>query len=153
MKKVNDTWSSKASLKDVDTIYQKLTTYASKESFTELFEKVIPAVKVFERDLLKYRDQNLQNREIIRSFDEALMTKAGKIEIKHMEDEIKAKYITIDDFTIYTNDINEILEKHDGNLTELKSMLNILNEEVNKEIFSAVRRATLHLSKSVPIGK
>ena len=81
------------------------------------------------------------------------MTKAGKIEIKHMEDEIKAKYITIDDFTIYTNDINEILEKHDGNLTELKSMLNILNEEVNKEIFSAVRRATLHLSKSVPIGK
>ena len=71
MKKVNDTWSSKASLKDVDTIYQKLTTYASKESFTELFEKVIPAVKVFERDLLKYRDQNLQNREIIRSFDEA----------------------------------------------------------------------------------
>ena len=47
----------------------------------------------------------------------------------------------------------EKLDEHDDYLSKLEETLELLNREINKEIFTAVRRATIHLSKSLPIGQ
>ena len=145
--------NSKASLKDVDLVIQKLSQYATKESFKELYDKVIPPVKSFQESMYSYRDQNLQFREIIRRFDDVLLTKASRLDISSFEDEIKNKYVGRIDFAEFSQSNSAKLEEHSELIQKLEDTLDTLNKEVNKEIFAAVRRATLYMSKAMPIGK
>ena len=151
--KVNDIANSKASLKEIDLVIQKLSQYATKESFKELWDKVIPPVKSFQDSIYSYRDQNLQFREIIRRFDDVLLTKASKLDITTFEDDVKNKYVAKIDFAEYSQSISTRLDEHNEYILKLEDTLDTLNKEVNKEIFAAVRRATLYMSKAMPIGK
>ena len=118
----------------MDTIYQKLTNYATKESFSELQEKVIPPVKSFQEQLLEYRDQNLQHREIIRRFDDILLTKASKVELKAFEDEIRIKYVDKKEFADFARNNTDKFDEHYDYLIKLEDTLDTLNKEVNKEV-------------------
>ena len=123
------------------------------KAFNELHEKVIPSVKSFEQDILKYREQNLQHREIIFRFDEIMTTKASKMDLKFMKNELKKNFIDKIEFAEYENKNKQEFENHFDYLVKLEETMDLLNQELNKEIFQAVRRATLPLSKALLIGK
>ena len=110
-------------------------------------------MKSFQDSIYSYRDQNLQFREIIRRFDDVLLTKASKLDITTFEDDVKNKYVAKIDFAEYSQSISTRLDEHNEYILKLEDTLDTLNKEVNKEIFAAVRRATLYMSKAMPIGK
>ncbi|CAI2360376.1 unnamed protein product [Moneuplotes crassus] len=144
---------TKASLQDVDEIYIKFEDYGTNSAFQELREKVIPPVKSFESDILKFREQNLQHREIIFRFDEVITTKASKMDLKNLETKIGKTFIDRKQFSAYQSQTKTEIEEHYDYLIKLEDAMDLLNHELNKEIYQAVRRATLPLTKAVMIGK
>lgn len=68
LKKFEGQITSKANIVDVDRVVLKFADYATTRAFEELSVKVLPPLKQFQELILKFRHENLQQKEVNSSY-------------------------------------------------------------------------------------
>ena len=93
-----------------------------------------------------------RNTEIIRRFDEVMLEKANKSNLSEISDQM-LRFLSKDDFTRFETRCERDLTRNAEEMRRLEDMLDSINAEVNNEIISAVKRATLHITSKIGSNK
>ena len=75
------------------------------------------------------------------------------MDLKALETKIGKTFVDKIQFSEFEGKNKGIMDDHYDYLVKLEDAMDLLNQELNREIFQAVRRATLPLSKALLIGK
>ena len=92
MKKYNVDLGSKINVSDGARIWHHFQRFAEYDDLKELYKKTVPQIAKYEESILKFEVEVIKYREIIRKFDEHLMTKSNKSDIQMLTDYIDENF-------------------------------------------------------------
>lgn len=104
-------------------------------------------MKQFEDKMLEMSKDYEQAKEIIRRYDEILAEKASKTSVKEIYEHFNI-YVKETPYTEFKALNLQKFSKLDEDIKKLNDLLQTLNENIGKDIFAAVRRATASLQKN-----
>jgi hypothetical protein len=95
----------------------------------------------------EHRHEIEKQAEILRRFDELLLDKVSKGNLRELSSEVAKKYAEKEEFLLAKNALNEKVVDNSKKIASLLDTIDILGKTITKDIFSAVKRATGHLQK------
>eukprot|EP00347_Sterkiella_histriomuscorum_P012456 403368505 len=126
-------------------IWNNFQNYAEYSDLKDLYQKVLPELSKFEDKVQELTTDCEKVSEIVRRFDEVLSEKASKQNIDDIQIQLK-EYVTQERLWNYKNEndkrIDECFKKYD----HLEETLDILGQNISKDIYAAVKKATSHLN-------
>lgn len=139
---------SKADVLEIQKMKKKFEGYASYEDYKELYNKVVPPIQQFEEQVISFSGDLERNREVIRRFDEVMLEKANKSNLSEISDQM-LRFVSKDDFARFESRCERDINRNADEMRRLEDLLDSINAEVNNEIISAVKRATLHITSKI----
>ena len=131
-----------------EDIWSNFNRYARFDDFKELYNKCIPEIRKFENKIIEFIQEIEKTQIIIRRFDEMLSEKASKHNIREVYNHLSQTYTPLNDFTESKQATNSKLLESFGKIANLEEMIDLLGQSISKDIYSAVRKATMHLTKN-----
>ena len=125
-------------IEEVDRIREKFEYYWSYKHLKELYNKVIPAIQGFENNIKEFYKQMDQQKEMIRRFDEVIMTKAPKFSIDQLNKDLES-YLKLTEYKESREAMKSEVEWINSRLDFLGNDLNEMNDRIIKEIKNAVK--------------
>eukprot|EP00347_Sterkiella_histriomuscorum_P010846 403374700 len=153
IKFIDEQLNNKCDTSEAQKLWKNFGKYALYDDLKDLYQKAIPEIQKFEHKIIDYNAELEKVQVIVRRFDEIVSDKANKQNIKEVYQHI-TQYTLNTDFKFIKQQLNEKFNDNQRKIQEVEEMIDILGKNISKDIYAAVRRATLHLSKntSMQIG-
>ena len=98
-----------------------------------LYNRVIPAIKGFEENMITLEKDMSTSKEIVRRFDEILIEKASKLSVDKLIDDVK-KLVSINDYSDYKIAVNLTHQKIGSDFEQLCEKMNDISKSIHDEI-------------------
>lgn len=93
---------------DAQRIWRHMLRFAEFEDLKDLYQRVIPEISRFEGKIIDFNQQTEKLNEIVRQFDENLMSKSDKMYIMQLQTENERRFASKDVMNDLITKINEI---------------------------------------------
>eukprot|EP00347_Sterkiella_histriomuscorum_P005859 403355004 len=132
-----------------DKIWNHFKRFCKFDDMKDLYQKTVPEIQKFEQKLIDFTQDMEKNQFIVRRFDEIISDKASKMNIKEVYQHISQNVPQLNDFNSANAAHAAKIDESFGKIKHIEEMIDILGKQISKDIYTAVRRATLHLTKQV----
>ena len=136
----------KATKEEVKRLWERLLDYSTLKQLAELENKVFPEIADFRVKIAQFDRENETAKGIIRGFDSVLLEKASKFSVEELHRKLE-EYLLHTDFQKNNEQIARSFVGQTQAHEALQGDLKTLEEGIGRQIFEAVRRATLKLTK------
>ncbi|CDW74827.1 UNKNOWN [Stylonychia lemnae] len=124
---------------ETSRLWKNFQTYAEYNDLKELYNKVVPEVQKFEESLLDLNRECRKTQEIVRRFDEVILDKASKQNIRELYKKLD-DYVERDLFIDYKADNNVKFQNFNNKQAKLEESLDYLGKNINKDIIQVVKK-------------
>ena len=124
---------------EVDWIREKFNEYCAYRHLKDLYNKVMPAIQGFERNVHDFNKEIEQQKEMIRRFDEILGSKASKFNIDEINVNLR-NYLKWEVHSKTWNTIDKRMESISKDIKDINDDIDEMNERITQEIKSAVNK-------------
>ena len=140
LKEIKNILDSKEDKTQVEKLVDKFKNYSTLKELKGLYNKVMPQLQNFEEVLQEYQGDHQQFKKMLARYDEILATKSNKTSLLELEHKVNSKFANKNDLWELNVDFNKQLQENKGIQDKLTSTMDHLNENLSKDIHTAVRK-------------
>ena len=140
LKELKKELKTKAEESTVKKLAHQMKGFATYDSLKELYNKIVPQLKAFELLMEEFKTDHRKFEEMLVRYDEIMAQKANKTAVIDVEQKCKQKYVKKESLEEQTSEFRDGISGHDGKIEKLEKTLQLLNENLSKDIYTAVRK-------------
>ena len=140
--------SNKADQEALDQLAENQKSYSTLRDLKDLYNKVVPQLSEFEKTMCEFEKNHLQFKEMITRYDEVIAQKANKTALIGVEVKCRESFVKKDDHEEQATKMNEQLNEHGVQIDKLNQTMQILNENLTKDIHTAVRKVAKQMESN-----
>ncbi len=129
---------------DLQKVWEQFNKYAMYQDLKDLYNKVLPPLSTFEAKMDEMSASYEQSKEMIRRYDEVISDKANKTAIKEIY-EVMRNYPRNEKIKEIQGGFQKQVDGLKEEMETINSTLKFVSDNINKDIHTAVRRATASL--------
>ncbi len=139
---------TKVDFPELEKIWMQFDRYCMYDDLKDLYTKTVPQIAKFEVKLEEFSRDIVRQQQILGRFDEILSEKASKGNLSEFKTAIDRKYFPTDQFNKFKEEITSKSDKTLHKVNEINHLIDSLGQQITRDIFSAVKRATSHLKQN-----
>lgn len=120
----------KVDIKAMDALVECQAKFVVYEDLKDLYNKVMPPLEEFDREIQEISNKQEQQREVIQRYDVVMTDKASKFSVTDLELQCRKKYAEIVDLEEHQSSSNQKMTSMKQAVDEINSTLRVLQEHI-----------------------
>ena len=132
--------AQKVEFKEFEQLKTVMKGIATLDDLKKLYKKVNPALKSSEEQMVAFTSEMMQFREVIKHNDALMAYKANKQTFLDYEKTVEQTYAKLNIVEKMREEQDERIGSNEEEIDKVKQMIDLLQQNVRTEIFTAVKR-------------
>ena len=132
---------SKVGVEEGQSLWANFAKFAVYDDLKDLYHRCVPAIASFEDKIHGHRDELARMQEIIRNFDGLICDKPSKEQLNLLREYCNDTFILKQENETFKENSLVSFEGFEVKIVKLEELVKSTNKAMQKELFSAVRKA------------